>query len=303
VKALLILNPAAGQHDAGEQLREVVAYLEKQGWAVTLRETRGTHDATTYAREAVAVGCDAVLVVGGDGSLGEAANGLAGSEVALGVLPVGTGNVWARQIGVPLHNPVAAAEAMADGEVRRIDLGRANGRYFLLWAGIGFDARVTQELETTDRELKRRLGIPAFILRGIVVALSFVGTRARLEIDGRRVRGRLIMAVISNARLYGAILPIAPEARLDDGLLDVIVFRGSDFLATTRHFIAAVFGQHLHEHHVSYYPARRVLVRAAKPMPVQADGDPIGATPMEFTVVPRALRVIVPRNVPKGLFM
>ncbi|HID88010.1 MAG TPA: diacylglycerol kinase family lipid kinase [Anaerolineae bacterium] len=309
MKAQLILNPAAGYRGALRDLQQAIEHLEGRGWGIALRETRGRGDATTYAREAVAAGCQAVVVVGGNGTINEAVNGLAGSDVALGVLPMGTGNVWAAEIGLvpiptPLHRPdlLASARALTKGRIRRVDLGRAGDRYFLLWAGVGIDAQVTQGVEAEPRVMKRRLGPWAYGLAGLAIAWSFVGTRATLLLDGQEVRHRVILILISNAQLYAGMMRVAAKARLDDGLLDVCCFKGHGFLSTLRHLASVVTRHHLRDPQVAYYRARRIVVRTSRPLPVQVDGDPIGATPMAFEVVPRALKVILPPNAPQELF-
>lgn len=295
MKATVIFNPAAGQRDVRRQLGQALDHLRAQGWQVTLKETLGRGDATTYAQEAVAAGCEVVVVVGGDGTINEAVQALAHTGTALGVLPHGTGNVWAREAGIPLHSLLAAAKVLTEGQVRTVDLGLAGERYFLMWAGIGFDASVVQDIEKGRPELKRRLGPLAFIIRGAVVALSFMGTRLTYVVNGRRLRKRTIMAVISNARLYAAYLQLAPHARMDDGLLDFYIFKGRGLFSTIRHFLTIVAGRHGQDPKVEYYQVRHLAVYSRKPLPVHTDGDLAGFTPMEFRVVPRALRVIMQR--------
>lgn len=290
---MVIFNPAAGQRDVRRHLGQALDHLRAQDWQVTLRETLGRGDATTYAREAVAAGYEVVVVVGGDGTINEAIQALAHTGTALGVLPHGTGNVWAREAGIPLHSLSAAAKVLTEGQVRTVDLGMAGDRYFLMWAGIGFDASVVQDIEEGRPEIKRRLGPLAFIIRGAVVALSFMGTRLTYVVNGRRLRKRTIMAVISNARLYAAYLQLAPHARMDDGLLDFYIFKGHGLLFTIRHFFTLLAGRHEQSPQVEYYQVRHLAVHSRKPLPVHTDGDLAGFTPMEFRVAPRALRVIV----------
>ncbi len=305
MKAWLIFNPTAGQRDVRDELNEAMAYLVEQGWQIELKETRGRGDATTYARQGVAAGCQAVIVAGGDGTIGEAVNGLAGSETALGVFPVGTANVWALEMHIPaktplhLHRLIDSARALHRGRIRRVDLGRAGERYFLLWSGVGLDAVVTEEV---DSQIKKRLGPLAFALAGAQAASSFRGTRARLVIDGRRLRRRLSLLVISNTQLYGAVFHIAPNARLDDGVLDIFLFKGRGLWATLRVAISVLIGRHLRDPQVEYYQARRVSVFTSAPLPVHTDGDVTGCTPMNFEVVPRALNIIVPPDAPATLF-
>jgi len=308
MKVMLIFNPVAGPRDVRRELEQVVAYWEGRGWQVEFRETWGPGDATTFAREAVATGCQMVFVVGGDGTLSEAADGLVGSNVAVGILPTGVGNVWALEMGIPIPSPrrkhalLDAAKALAEGEIRRIDLGRAGRRHFVLWAGIGLDAEVTERIEPRDRPAKR-LGALAYAVAALLVAKDYRGTRTRVEIDGRSINTRCILVLISNAQLYARLVRVAANAYLDDGLLDVCVFKGSSLASTVHHAVMVFARRHLRDPQVEYYQCRKVSISTATPLPVQVDGDPIGTTPMEFEVVPRALNVIVPQNSPQRLFL
>jgi len=305
MKAMVVLNPSAGQRDRRHELREAMAYLGDHGWQLILKKTQGPGEATMYARQAVAEGYDIVIAAGGDGTVSEVANGLARSNVALGMFPIGTTNVWALQMGIPpfwplrQHSLLEAAKVLAEGHIRCVDLGQVNGRYFLLWAGIGLDAQITKEVEP---ETKRHLGALAFVIAGIVVAREFAGTRVRVTIDGHEVKRRAILIVASNAQLYAGIMRLAAQARLDDGLLDVLIFKGQGFPAILRHIFSVLTNRHLRDPEVDYYQARRVQISAAKPLAVHADDEPFTTTPVEISVVPQALRIVVPQVLPPGLF-
>jgi YegS/Rv2252/BmrU family lipid kinase len=308
MKAMLIFNPAAGQRDMAGELHQVVVYLESHGWDVTLRRTFGPGDATTYAREAVANGYDMAIAAGGDGTLGQVATGLAGSDCVLGVLPVGTGNVWAHMLGLPQWSPLSrttlldAARVLVEGEVHPIDLGRTRDRHFVLWAGIGFDAQIAQGVEP-HREIRRNLGNLTYGVALIALGLGLRGTRATVVIDGRVMRQRVLMVLVANAQLYGPTLRLAPQAQLDDGILDVYVFKGDNLLDALRHIVSVLSGRHHGDPKVEALRARRVEVRADNPLPVHLDGEPTGHTPIAITIVPRALRVIVPSWASGSLFM
>jgi diacylglycerol kinase (ATP) len=305
MKAQVILNPNAGQRDRRHELQAAMTYLEDHGWQLTLRETHGPEEATTYARQAVVEGYNVAIAAGGDGTISEVANGLAGSEVALGMFPIGTTNVWALQMGIPplwplrQHSLLDAAKVLAEGHIRRIDLGQVNRRYFLLWAGIGLDAKITEEVKP---EAKKRLGALAFVVAGFTVAKEFAGTKVQVTIDGCEVKRRAILIVASNAQLYAGITRLAAQARLDDGLLDVLIFKGQGVPATLRHLLSVLANRHRRDPQVEYYQAQQVKISSAKPLLVHADDEPFATTPVEISVVPGALRVLVPQVLPPGLF-
>jgi YegS/Rv2252/BmrU family lipid kinase len=288
------------------ELSHVQRELEKQGWSVEIKITRRGGDITLLSRQAADEGLDAVWVAGGDGSLNEAVNGLVGSQTTLAVLPAGTGNIWARQLRLPILNlthPLAfreAAAAQSRGRVRAIDVGLLNDRYFLLWAGVGFDAFVTRELEPRHRATKR-LGALPYAIAAVFMAREFSGVRARIVVDGRVIRGRTIMVVSSNVQMYG-YFHLTSQARLDDGLLDVFVFKGLGFPYIIRHAAQMFSGRHLQDPRVVHRQAREITIWTKEPMATQVDGDPVGITPVSLRVVPRALRILVPPQTPQTLF-
>ncbi len=307
IQACLIHNPTAGPREVEDELDRVVEYLGDRSWHVTKHVTERPGDATEWARRAAGQGCDVALVSGGDGTICEAVNGLVGSRTALGVLPTGTGNVWAKELGLPvftLTNPnrlLVAAHLLHESKTRLVDVGRANDRYFLLCAGIGLDAEVAQSLEPRPRSSKQ-LGVLPYLVAAVMVTFQFYGVRTTVVVDGKVIRGRSLFILISNAQLYGGLLRIAPEARLDDGLLDVVIFNGAGPTYTLRHFMHLLGGRHLQDPRVRFMRARRVMVDCVRPWPVQLDGDPAGSTPMTFQVVPRALRILVPATASDSLF-
>jgi YegS/Rv2252/BmrU family lipid kinase len=306
--ALLIHNPTAGPREVEDELDLVVEYLSECGWRARKCVTEYAGQAAECARQAVLEKLDVVLVAGGDGTVCEAVNGLVGSRVALGVLPCGTGNVWAKELGLPvftLLNPnrlLVAAHLLVEATARPIDVGRANDRYFLLFAGLGFDAQVAHDMEPRERATKR-LGLLPYLVAATMAAVEFYGVRTTVVVDSKVIKGRSLFILISNAQLYGGVLRITPEAKLDDGWLDVVIFNGVGPTYTLRHLYSILGGRHLHDPSVKFMRARRVMVDCARPWPVQIDGDPLGTTPMTFQVIPRALRVLVPPTAPASLFV
>lgn len=299
MKAELIYNPKAGPHDVGNELPPVLAYLDSEGWQVALRPTCGSGDATTYAREAAANGADVVVAIGGDGTLGEVADGLVGSQCAMGLLPAGMSNVWAHMLGLPVWSSVHgsalmdAARILVEGRTRPIDLGRANTHHFVLWCGVGFDAQVTYDVEPY-LDIKRRLGKLSYAVAGVAESLMMRGTRVTVVVDGHAIRQRALLVLVANAQLYGSAWRVAPYAQLDDGVFDVYVFKGGSALDVFRHLFSILLGIHVCDPKVDAYRARRVEIVADAPMPLHTDGDPSGHTPVTIEVLPKALKVIVP---------
>ena len=308
MNALLIHNPTAGPREVEDELDRVVEYLGESGWQIRKRITDHAGQATEFAHQAALGELDVVLVAGGDGTVCEVVNGLVGTRTAMGVLPTGTGNVWAKELGLPvftLTNPnrlLVTAHLLKEAKTRAIDVGRANDRYFLLFAGLGLDAQVAHDMEPRERATKQ-LGLLPYLVASVLVAFEFYGVRTTVVVDGKVIKGRSLFILISNAQLYGGVLRITPEARLDDGLLDVVIFSGVGPQYTFRHLFSILGGRHLQDPSVKFLRGRRVLVDCAGPWPVQIDGDPIGTTPMTFQVIPRALRVLVPATAPASLFV
>ncbi len=311
MKAILIYNPNAGSGRSVEELDRVIGMLHRRGWLVRVKETRVAGDAQELAREAAEEGCDIAFVAGGDGTIGSAIQGLAGSQTALGVLPAGTGNVLARQLGMPVPRPLhptvlyEAAELLLDSKPHSVDLGLLvnqatgeQGRYFLCWAGIGIDAAITQEVELFP-QLKRRLGFGAFVLSALHILRRYAGTRAELIVDGRRVPPRrLVLVVASNMELYAGFLHISPSARLDDGLLDFSCFHGSYWFDTLYHGLIILLRRHVRNPRVSLYQAREMEIHTVRSLPVHIDAEPFGTTPVHIQVVPKALRLLIPPTAP-----
>jgi diacylglycerol kinase (ATP) len=298
MRTIVVFNPTAGQAEALErELNGAAEVWREHGWSVELHPTQAPGDGQRLAQEAAAAGYDLVIAAGGDGTINEVINGLAGTRTALATLPLGTMNVWARELNMPLQ-PRAAAEALRDWQVRTIDLGRAGERYFLLMAGIGFDAAITAGVRADQ---KRRLGALAYVITGVEQALRIRGARTRLILDGRSIKGRVLMVVVGNTQLYGGLVKITHRASIDDGMLDVCVIRGDNFFSAVRHTIAILRQRYSHDPEIEYYRARTIQVVARPRLPVQVDGDVIGLTPMTFAVVPGALRALLPPDLPADL--
>lgn len=299
-RAWLIQNPTAGQAGWAARVDTATQTLLKAGWNVQVKQTTGPGDATRLAREAVAAGCDVVVVAGGDGTVNEALQGLAGQRrAALAVLPGGTVNVWATELGAGGRLADLAAE-IARGRRQVVDLGRVNGRYFLLMASAGFDAEANAEVTGALRRLKRRTGALAYVVSALRTAFRFRGTRVTVEVDGQAVAGNLLILVVGNTRLYGGIAEITYRARADDGLLDICLLNGRGPLDLLRRGWSVLRRRHYADPAIVYVRGRRVVLNPTRPLHVQADGEDVGLTPATFEAVPDALEVILYSDEPPG---
>ncbi|HEX9037826.1 MAG TPA: diacylglycerol kinase family protein [Ktedonobacterales bacterium] len=301
-RARIIVNPASGSVTLGtlRDLRETAEWLTARGLPTELRLTHRPGHATDLAQEATDAGMDLVIAAGGDGTVNDVIQALAGHMTALGVLPVGTVNVWAREMGIGL-TLAEARETLLRGTLRRVDLGRAGSRYFLMMAGIGFDAEVARRVE---RGMLRRVGLKLLDYIGAVAALSVTAEPAelRIQIGERRRRERALMTIIGNTRLYGGAMTFAQRAVADDGALDVVVI-GSGGLAHRLGVLARAFLRMSSAGpRVRYLRAQAIRVESRRAEPVQVDGEVIGFLPMTFTIAPRALRVVLPTDAPSELF-
>ena len=286
-RLLVIHNPAAGQCNR-HRYREVLRHLRLLGCQVEVRETAGRGDAESLARQAQEADCDAVVVAGGDGTINEAANGLVGSDLPLAVLPLGTANVLAAEIGMP-RSPAAIARAIAEGTARTVHFGLANGRCFLMMAGIGFDAHVVANV---DPRLKRIIGKLAFFTEVIARMMRFPFRPYRVTVDGRAYEAA--SAVIANGHFYGGRFTCAPLARLNDPLLQVCLFLNTSRWSVLRYGLWLMLGRLPELPDVLVVPGVRVTVEGAIGEPVQGDGDVIGSAPLSAYVAGSTMRLIAP---------
>jgi len=290
MRALLIINPKAGRRK-NSPIPDIQDVFRRQDeFELEIHETTCQGCATKAARKAAEEGYELVIAAGGDGSIFEVSNGLVSSETALGVIPVGTENVLAREMGVPLV-PREAAEFMLQQPPRIIDTGRVGDQHFVCFAGIGFDAHVAHRL---PGERKKRFGALAYILTSAEKLRPYhsVPRHLKLTLDGDTVEMDFWIMVISNIRSYGGRLIPAPEAVVDDGLLDVCVFPKANYIELMRQMAAMRSGKHTALPGVRYFQASRIEVETDQPEELQLDGDAWpGEPPFLIEAVPRSLTV------------
>ena len=304
-RALIIRNPRARRAPPVRELVRAAGPLRDDGWEVELRETAAPGEATELAAVAAGAGAEVVIACGGDGTVHEVVNGLAGTETALAVAPAGTADVWAREARVP-RDPAAALALLPHARRARVDLGTVDGRHFLLMCGIGLDAEVVRRMEARPRA-KRWLGRAAYAAAGVAAVLGARAVPAEITIEGETVRRELLLAIAGNTRLYGGVARLTAAARIDDGLLDLLTFHvegGRGGTARRARLALRALRGDLHRRTgggIDYRRTARVVVTPERALPVQADGELAGETPVTLGVAPRALTVLIaPR--PNPLF-
>ena len=311
MKVFLIVNPRSGPSTFQKQIRNVEQQLTRLGCRVKRVETKKAGDATTLAQHAAKTGYDVAVAVGGDGTVNEVVNGLVNTDTALGVIPAGTANVYAADVKIPIWNPLKPdaladdAEILVKGQHRRIDLGRlrlddGTCRYFLMWCGIGLDAAITQAKSLAKNP--RPLNYASWLVSGLMVTYDFMGTPATLKTDNSRINERVLMAVVSNGQLYGRVWRMSPQAKMDDGFLDVAVMVGHRWPSTVRHMVGLTFRQHVNDPDFHLYRTKHLSLSARDPLLVHVDAETIGTTPVQIDVAPLALKVVIPQNAPSRLF-
>lgn len=299
MKVGLVFNPVAGQNTF-EKTSNLIGLIEReferQGVAVSLYKIGKAREGELLAGRAVDEGCGIVVAIGGDGTVNEVLNGIAGKEIPLGVIPTGTTNVFARQISMPTvssrwANLEKAISIIKNHKTIRIDLGMAGDRYFLLMAGIGFDAWVVKEVKPLIKRIFRE---HAYLLTALKLVLKCESSLFQIILDGRQISKSGYFILIGNSKYYGGRFSIASYADIQDGLLDVCLFRKRNFLDIFRHSAGILIGRHLSFADVDYYQAKEINVLSERKLLIHVDGEVIGSTPMKFKVVPDSQLTIVP---------
>lgn len=288
----VIFNPASGPGDPAERRRQLEAALLAEPVRAEIWETQVDQTATALARRAIAAGAEIVIACGGDGTIMEAAAALVGQPVALGVVPGGTGNLFAANLGLPMEVPEAVRVAL-HGQPRCLDVGRSGEEVMVLIAGIGWDARMIRD---AHREWKHRFGFLAYFWAA-VRNLRYRPARFLIELDEERpIYRRAPGILVANFGCITGGLPIVPGADPADGRLDVAVLMAESLPGFVGLVVSALLGRLEEDPRIAYYPVRRVRITADHPQPIQFDGNDRGNDRvLMIEVIPGALRVVTPR--------
>ncbi len=297
--AVIIHNPRAGRSRGRRmmQLEEARKLLAQAGIQTELQHTSGPGDASELARRAVGQGRGLVIVCGGDGTINEAVNGLARSQVPLAVLPAGTANVLAKELRLP-WDVVRAAELIPQGTLRRIALGEAvlarapqSPRYFLCVAGAGADGQLVYSVKPS---LKRRAGTLAYWAEGFRQLFLYDFPKFRVKAAGREIDATLV--VVGRTKNYGGPFCITTEASLFEDAFEVVAYTSRSRTRFLAHLAALSLGRLRKMRDVAFWKATSVCCEppGAGPVYAQVDGEPIGRLPVEFRIVPDALTLVIP---------
>lgn len=306
----LIYNPSAGRFPSGMLAERAANVLRSYGWEIQLYQTENGSHVTSLARKAAENRRDALFVVGGDGSINLAVRGLYGSQTALGVLPAGTANVFAQEIGLPgltwtrLMALELSAHRLGQGEIREVDLGYSGGKPFLCWSGVGMDAFVIHRIEPRQ-PWEKHFSVVAYAASSVWHAQTWRGINLRVKADGKVVEGHYLVAIMSNISLYaGGIAKLSPDALLDDGVVDLWLMEGDTLGDAIQRAWDVIAGRHQESHMVQRIPFKHLEMESDSRLYVQVDAEPVEyeRSSIEVTVLPRALRVLVPQKLPRQLF-
>jgi len=282
---VVILNPAA----RSEKAKRWRARVESVARGCVICATSRAGEAEALARHAAQEGFEKIVAAGGDGTINEVVNGLAGSNAALGLLPIGTMNVFATELGLPAHDLALCWQIIQGEHTRLVDLPSANGKFFVQLAGVGLDAQVVKE---TSLKLKRSFGPLSYLISAAQIAAR-QPPRLFLESENSPIdEGSFVL--VGNGRLYGGPFPFFKQAIIDDGLFDVVVFKQLGYLEIIKYLQDVVFSSEIRVPEIEYFQTRRLRVTSDSEVPVELDGELVGSCPVEFQVRERTLRVLTP---------
>ena len=284
-----LVNPAAGRGTGKSHLDRIRVLASRYGAGLVV--SRKVSDLAAQAFRAAEDGVERLLVAGGDGTMHHAAQGLAGTECALGVIPLGSGNDLAGTLGIPPDLEVAVKRAL-EGEIRRIDLLRVGETFSLSYAGVGFDSEVTRYAN----EVKVLRGPLIYFYSVIHTLITFEPPRMKVVYDGGTFEGKVMFTVVNNLPRFGGGMRIAPDAQIDDGLLDLVIVREVPKPVLLSIFPKVYSGKHVTHPAVTLVRTRRAEITIDRAMTLYGGGEPLrpveAGEPVAVEVVPGGLRVV-----------
>lgn len=289
-----IVNPIAGRGDAQRKWSRIKEVAERLKMDFDTVFTSGPGEGVCLAREGVAAGFDALVAVGGDGTVNEVVRGIIESggkgKTTLGIIPCGTGNDLVRTLNIPLEIE-ESVQVLKNGHIEHLDLGRVNGKYYMNVVGIGFDATVADEINMNVRRLK---GTMAYLYAVLKTLFTYKSPKMTVQIDDTVLEGQYFLVAIANGKYYGGGMQIAPNAWPADGVFDICVVENVKRMEVVKMLPKIFKGEHLGHPAVKVYRGRKVMVESMERVLVQADGELMGTLPMGFELEPNVFPVLVP---------
>jgi len=288
-----VINPSAGQGKYERIIHAIRETLSEFDLQYDIKVLQYKGEATSIAREAAATH-DVVVAVGGDGTVNEVFNGLIGTQAVFGIIPAGTGNGFARELGLP-PDPAEACRVLAEGNIKIMDVGVVNDRYFLGTAGIGFDAMISK---FAGEKLGPLRGMWLYFVAGVLMFYKYRPQLINVKIDSETVEITPLLVAVANTARYGGTALIAPEAKPDDGLLDVCIIRKMGPIRLLWHLPKLFTGKHVGLPDVTMYKGKSITIDAPEPLPVHVDGEAIDSrSTVKFALLPAAIKILVPGEV------
>lgn len=295
MKTLLIVNPTSGPAENPQLIADLTGALQTQGIHAEIRTTTPDEDGEGLAATAAKAGAKLVIVAGGDGTIEAVARGLVHTQTVLGIIPLGTRNNIAASLNIP-NDLTQAIQIVAKGDRDRFDMGKANNYYFMEVVGVGLEASLFPCGDKVKEGIKKNYLVALKnILSGIKTFLQFRPHRLVLRFDGRRIRRlRTLQVNICNSPRYGIEFDLAPDAKMNDGKLDVIYIDNPSKWEHLRYFFTAMRRKRSTHARLKTHRVSKIEVRSYPPLEVHADGECVGTTPVTVEVIPGALWICVP---------
>lgn len=294
MKIVVILNPTSGNKNIELLKQEIFKRFSE--FKCEIWETNKPLHAIDLAQKASREEYDIIIAAGGDGTIIEVISGIINSKSKLGIIPYGTGNMLANNLGIPATNISKAIEIILEGYTQKIDIGKINNRYFAFMAGCGFDAKIIDE---TSREKKKKYGLLAYFLEGFLQVFNTKCASFKIKLDNKKViKTRALTVIIANsANIIGNIFSLAPQALPSDGLLDIIIIspkQSIDYVPLLWGILTRQFDKNSNK--IRYYQAKEIEIKCKPNILVQADGDIIDKTPIKIQVIPQAINILTPKS-------
>ncbi|WP_425059495.1 Diacylglycerol kinase [Sporomusa carbonis] len=286
---VLIYNPVSGDAKFRFRLDEVIEYLQLSGGMVIAFRTRQKGDIPAFILQAKELGVDSIIVAGGDGTVHEVINAMLAGEIdiPLGIIPSGTCNDFASHLNFGRHLP-GCLSAITGGMWRMVDVGRVNGEYFLNVASAGL---LTSVAHTVDISLKNTLGKMAYYLKGLGELPSFRSLHVKVTADGQVIEDDILLFLVMNSGMVGSFPTLAPEAKIDDGKLDLLIVNKCSISELMGLFISIFAGRHTFSNHIRYLQAANIYIECDEPVESDLDGELGPPLPLSIATVTNRLKV------------